>query len=242
MSYLAVIVVVGLVIAIHECGHLLAAKMCGIPIQRFSVGFGPKLVGFKWRETSYWLSAIPLGGYVLPALDESEARSLPLHKNILFAVGGPVANLVTAYLGLIALGRLEFSLSAVDTLSFATTQLWIDLQQMAQAIPMLFTGTGVGEISGIVGIVAIGGSQFGSTLAGLLAFSIAINLNLAIFNLLPFPPLDGGRIAFAVLEKIHRPLFRIQAPVTLAGWVIMLGLMVYATVNDLGRIGLSVLS
>jgi regulator of sigma E protease len=240
MSYLAVVVVVGLVIAIHECGHLLAAKMCGIPIQRFSVGFGPKLVGFRWGETSYWLSVIPLGGYVLPTLDESEARRLPLHKGILFAVGGPVANVVTAYLGLIALGRVQFSLSAVDTLSFATTQLWIDLQQVAQAIAMLFTG--VGEISGIVGVVAIGGSQFGSTLAGLLAFSVAINLNLAIFNLLPFPPLDGGRIAFAVLEKIHRPFFRIQAPVTLAGWAIMLGLMVYATVNDLGRIGLSVLS
>ena len=240
MSYLAVVVVVGLVIAIHECGHLLAAKMCGIPIRRFSVGFGPKLVGFRWGETSYWLSVIPLGGYVLPALDESEARSLPLHKTILFAVGGPVANIVTAYLGLIALGRLQLSLSAVDTLSFATTQLWIDLQQMAQAIAMLFTG--LGEISGIVGIVAIGGSQFGSTLAGLLVFSVAINLNLAIFNLFPFPPLDGGRIAFAVLEKIYRPLFRIQAPVTLAGWAIMLGLMVYATVNDLGRIGLSVLS
>lgn len=240
MSYLAVVLVVGLVIAIHECGHLLAAKMCGIPIQRFSVGFGPKLVGFKWGETSYWLSVIPLGGYVLPALDENEARRLPLHKGILFAVGGPVANLIAAYLGLIALGRLQFSLSAVDTLSFAATQLWIDLQQMAQAIAMLFTG--VGEISGIVGIVAIGGSHFGSTLVGLLAFSVAINLNLAIFNLLPFPPLDGGRIAFAVLEKIHRPFFRIQAPVTLAGWVIMLGLMVYATVNDFGRIGLSVLS
>ena len=238
MSYLAVVIVVGLVIAIHECGHLLAAKMCGIPIQRFSVGFGPKLVGFKCGETSYWLSVIPLGGYVLPTLNESEARSLPLHKGILFAVGGPVANIVTAYLSLIALGRWQFSLSAVDTLSLATTQLWNDLQQIAQAIPMLFTGAG--EISGIVGIVAIGGSQFGSTLAGLLAFSIAINLNLAIFNLLPFPPLDGGRIAFAVLEKIHRPFFRIQAPVTLAGWVIMLGLMVYATFKDLGRIGVSV--
>jgi len=59
---------------------------------------------------------------------------------------------------------------------------------------------------------------------------------------LPFPPLDGGRIVFAVLEKIYRPLFRIQAPVTLAGWAFMLALMVYATIHDLGRIGLDVLS
>ena len=240
MSYLAAIVVVGLVITIHECGHLLAAKWCGIPIERFSVGFGPKLVGFRYRGTSYWLSVIPLGGYVLPALDENESRSLPLHKAVLFALGGPFANIVSAYLGLIVVGRLKFSLSAFDTLLFATTRRWVDAQVLAQAVVMLFAG--VGEISGIVGIVAIGGSQFGSTLAGLLAFSVAINLNLAAINLLPLPPLDGGRIVFAILEKIYRPLFRIQAPLTLAGWAFMLALMVYATIHDLGRIGLDVLS
>jgi regulator of sigma E protease len=240
MSYLAVVVVVGVVIAIHEYGHLLAAKWCGIPIERFSVGFGPKLLGFKYRGTSYWLSVIPLGGYVLPKLDESESRSLPLYKAIVFALGGPFANLVSAYLGLVVVGRLVFSLSALDTLLFAATRLWVDVQLFAQAIVMLFGG--VGEISGLVGIIAIGGSQFGSTLAGLLTFWVVINLNLAIFNLLPFPPLDGGRIAFAILEKIYRPLFRIQAPVTLAGWVVMLALMVYATIQDLGRIGLPVLS
>ena len=111
---------------------------------------------------------------------------------------------------------------------------------MAQAIAMLFAGGG--EITGIVGIVTLGGSQFGSTLAGLLAFSIAINLNLAMINLLPFPPLDGGRIALAVLEKIYRPLFRFRAPVTLAGWAFMLALMVYATIQDVVRISLDVLS
>jgi regulator of sigma E protease len=100
----------------------------------------------------------------------------------------------------------------------------------------------MGELSGIVGIVAIGASQFGSTAAGLLAFSVAINLNLALFNLLPFPPLDGGRIAFSLLEKIYQPLYRIQAPVTLAGWVLTLLLMVYATIQDLGRLGLTLLS
>jgi regulator of sigma E protease len=240
MSYVAVIFIVGLVIAIHEYGHLLAAKWCGIPVERFSIGFGPKLFGFRRGETSYWLSIVPIGGYVLPALDANAFRRLPLRKNILFALGGPVANVAAAYLGLIAFGGLQFNLSAFDAVSFATTRLWLDLQLMVQAIATLFSG--MGELSGIVGIVAIGASQFGSTAAGLLAFSVAINLNLALFNLLPFPPLDGGRIAFSLLEKIYQPLYRIQAPVTLAGWVLMLLLMVYATIQDLGRLGLTLLS
>jgi regulator of sigma E protease len=238
MSYLAVVFIVGFVIAIHEYGHLLAAKWCGIPIERFSIGFGPKLFGFRRGGTSYWLSVVPIGGYVLPALDEDASRRLPLRKRVVFALGGPVANVAAGYLGLIVFGGLQFGLSAFSALSFATTRLWVESQSMVQAIAMLFVGTG--EISGIVGIVAIGGSQFGSTLAGLLAFSVAINLNLAIFNLLPFPPLDGGRIAFSLLEKIYRPLYRIQTPVTLAGWAFMLALMVYATIHDLGRLGISI--
>jgi regulator of sigma E protease len=240
MSYLAAIFIVGLVIAIHEYGHLLAAKWCGIPIERFSIGFGPKLCGFTRGGTSYWLSVVPIGGYVLPALDENASRHLPLRKSILFALGGPVANVAAAYLGLIALAGLQSDSSAFDAVSFATTRLWLDLQSMVRAIAMLFEG--MGEISGILGIVAVGGSQFGTTGAGLLAFSVAINLNLAIFNLLPFPPLDGGRIAFSLLERIYRPLHRIQAPVTLVGWVFMLALMVYATIHDLGRLGLRMLS
>lgn len=239
MSYLAAVFIVGLVIAIHEWGHLLAAKWCGIPIERFSIGFGPKLIGFKRGETSYWLSVVPIGGYVLPALDEHAFRRLLLRQSILFALGGPVANVIAAYVGLIALGVLQFDLSAVGAVSFATARLWADLQSMVHAIGMLFGGAG--ELSGIVGIVAIGGSV-GSTLAGMLVFSIAINLNLALFNLLPFPPLDGGRIAFSLLEKIYRPSYRIQAPLTLAGWAVMLALMVYATIQDLGRLGFGVLS
>ena len=58
--------------------------------------------------------------------------------------------------------------------------------------------------------MAIGGSQFGSTVAGLLTFSVFINLNLAVLNLLPLPPLDGGRILFCLLEKIYQPLTRIH--------------------------------
>ena len=69
MSYVAVIFVVGLLVAIHECGHLLAAKVCRIPVKRFSIGFGPRLLEFQHGETSYRLGWIPIGGYVPPAIE-----------------------------------------------------------------------------------------------------------------------------------------------------------------------------
>ena len=64
MTILATILVLGVLIFVHELGHFLAAKSVGIEVQRFSIGLGPKLLGFRRGETEYVLSVIPLGGYV----------------------------------------------------------------------------------------------------------------------------------------------------------------------------------
>ena len=234
MSYVAVVFVVGVLVAIHEYGHLLAAKLCGIPVKRFSIGFGPKFFEFQHGGTSYWLSWIPVGGYVLPAIELDDFSKLPPHKRITFALGGPMANVVAAGAGLFVLGIAQFDLSLSAATSFAAVQLWTGLQQQISGLSALLTD--VDQLSGIVGVVAIGGAQFGSTLASLLTISVLINLSLAVLNLLPLPPLDGGRILFCVLEKIYRPVSRYEAPVTLAGWALVAVLMVYVTVQDVGRI------
>jgi len=234
MSYVAVVFVVGLLIAIHECGHLLAAKLCGIPVKRFSIGFGPRLLEFTRAETSYWLSWIPIGGYVLPAIEHDDFREPPAYKRITFALGGPIANVIAAFMALLLLGFAERKLAASDAVWFAVAQLWTGLQQQVSGLSTLMSG--FEHLSGIVGIVAVGGAQFGSTSTGLLTFSVVINLSLAVMNLLPLPPLDGGRIVFCVLEKIYRPMSRIEAPLTVAGWSLVLALMVYVTVLDVGRI------
>jgi regulator of sigma E protease len=70
VSILAFIVVVGVMVFFHEAGHLVAAKIAGIRVLRFSLGFGKVLFGFKWGGTDYVVSLIPLGGYVKMAGSE----------------------------------------------------------------------------------------------------------------------------------------------------------------------------
>jgi regulator of sigma E protease len=64
MTILATVVVLGVLIFVHELGHFAAAKAVGVQVQRFSIGLGPRVLGFTYGETEYVLSAIPLGGYV----------------------------------------------------------------------------------------------------------------------------------------------------------------------------------
>jgi len=64
MTILATIILLGVLIFVHELGHFAAAKSVGIGVERFSIGLGPKVLGFTRGETEYVLSAIPLGGYV----------------------------------------------------------------------------------------------------------------------------------------------------------------------------------
>src|SRR5262247_175331 len=95
-------------IVIHEFGHFIVAKLLGIAVETFSVGFGPRLFGFRIGDTDYRFSAIPLGGYVkfrgenlemLQGKSEGsvdEFLSHPKWKRFLVAVAGPVFNIITA--------------------------------------------------------------------------------------------------------------------------------------------------
>ena len=191
-------------------------------------------VWIQTRRNILLVLVIPLGGYVLPALEDTDFRQLPAYKRITFALGGPVANIAGAFVGLFVIGLSQFSLGLVQALSFAATQLMIGLQQQLYGLSTLFSN--FGQVSGIVGILSVGGTQFGSTLEGLLTFSVLITISLAVLNLLPLPPLDGGRVLFYVLEKIYRPTAKVEAPVTLVGWALVMVLMVCVTVQDVGRI------
>ncbi len=72
VTILVTVLVLGILVFVHELGHFVAAKLGGIQVPRFSIGLGPRLVGFRIGETDYCLSAIPFGGYVKMAGMEAD--------------------------------------------------------------------------------------------------------------------------------------------------------------------------
>jgi len=235
MSYLLVFCTLSLIITLHELGHLLAAKRMGIPVDRFSIGFGPKLWGFKMGETEYWFSLIPCGGYVLPALADAEAfDQIPLRRRVVFDLAGPAANILGAFFGLAVLNSVTHGLSIDSVIYLPLKQICTMAIQIGSVIPLLFSQPD--QLSGVVGIVAGGGVHVGLDFVRLLQFSVLLNLNLAIFNLIPILPLDGGKIVMGVLRRIYEPLRKLELPLTVAGWVLLLGLTLYTTVLDVTRV------
>ena len=75
LTWLAPLIVFGLVVFVHELGHFLAAKAMGVYAPRFSIGFGPALWRHRWGETEYILALLPLGGYVRMASREDQATA-----------------------------------------------------------------------------------------------------------------------------------------------------------------------
>ena len=117
------VVMLGGLIFLHEGGHFLAAKYMGMPVEVFSLGFGSRLFGFKWRETDVRLSILPLGGYVKLAGFNPEAPGAddpygflqqPYGKRMLFYSGGILANLATTLILFTCIGADQARVTKVQ--------------------------------------------------------------------------------------------------------------------------------
>lgn len=99
-----------ILVGLHELGHLLTAKLFGMRVEKFSIGFPPKIAGFKWGDTEYSIGAIPLGGFVKISgmVDESmdtaqlasepqpwEFRAKPAWQRLIVMLGGVIVNVIT---------------------------------------------------------------------------------------------------------------------------------------------------
>ncbi|HZE09382.1 MAG TPA: RIP metalloprotease RseP [Gemmatimonadaceae bacterium] len=378
LSWLAPIIVFGLVVFVHELGHFIAAKLTGVYAPRFSIGFGPSLLKRRFGETEYVLAALPLGGYVRMASREDEAtafleggsensatspgspkdgydpnamipfgpkpipearwfesKSLPARLFIMLA--GVTMNAVLAYViyaGLLLrsgiptpipvaaevtpgkpaamagiqagdsivsvdgaplknwealLDRIGASAGSPLTLeiSRAGRRMTVRVTPVAETVPdprtgeskrlgrigllaneaftpvsvprafteawhltadnslrifatlrvLLSSGAGVSDLGGPIAIAQVSVQAARGGIENLLALIALISINLAIFNLLPIPILDGGQIVLNVAETIKGSAFSTRTRERiLRGGLLLIGLL-FVTVmfNDISR-------
>lgn len=367
-TILATLVLIVLLVVVHELGHFIVAKVSGITVHEFGVGFPPRLASLIWRGTRYSVNAIPLGGFVKmlgedSADGESEADRLrqrglseaaveremagsfsrkPLWVRLAVLFAGVVMNFLLA-VGLLAIaaaqpqpdrvapitvtdvqanspaaGVLEVGdrIAAADghtferaselllyiqshagspvalsisrgtevqtitvtprvltdeqrkagigaigfgwdseirdfppladgpakALGMGLDQTWSTAVQIPAALGRTVLGLvglapNTGDARGPIGIAQIIGEVVREPLVVQLQLAALLSINLAVLNVLPFPPLDGGRIAVTLLEGARRRRRRErEALIYATGFVMLLLLVVLITIQDIQRL------
>ncbi|HET7636112.1 MAG TPA: M50 family metallopeptidase [Candidatus Limnocylindria bacterium] len=363
VAFLAVLVILVLV---HELGHFVVAKLAGITVQEFGVGFPPRLASVTWRGTRYSINAIPLGGFVKMLGEDGEIEAermrerglsereidaamvgafnrkpIPVRLAVLFAgvamnfllavvlfawafsvpqpVSVPPVTVTRVQADSPAVGRLEVGdqIVSADGRSFDRTTDLVDyiaahagspvtLQvvrdgrnldvavtprqlteeqrragmgaigfaltstvemssprangpidaivssvrvtgEIAWAIPgglaqtvagLIGLAPNTGEARGPIGIAQATGEMLQEPLFSQLTFIGLLSVNLAVLNVLPFPPLDGGRIAVTLIEALRRrrlPAER-EALIYLTGFLVLIALVILISIQDIQRL------
>ena len=325
MAIVVAIVGLGLLIAAHEAGHLLLARLMGMRVETYSLGFGPRIAGFRSGDTDYRLSALPLGGYCKiagftpedpAAQDPTDAGSYmnkPAWRRFLVIAAGPGVNYFVAFLIIAALyathGFLDLTTTRIEVIpggpaaaaglqtgdrvvsvdgvavgSFddlkrelqktgapADRQLVADragapreftvrpdhgtisvrLDQVLIRLPLLkaipravhdvwalnaatlgalwdaIRGRGGASLAGPVAIVRQTSAEVRRGLADFASILANISVGLALFNFLPMPALDGGRLVFLGVELVsgRKVNQRLESVVHVIGLLVLLGLI-----------------
>ena len=238
ISAVKIIFLLGFLILIHEGGHFTVAKICKVKVNQFAIGFGPKIVEFKGKETLYALRLIPLGGFVSLEGENGESKeerafnNASIPKRIAIVAAGAIVNIIFGIiiyfiLANVVYGNVSLALKALGNYSYA----------LIESIKMLFTGNvGIGDLTGPVGISGMV-SQTTSIKEYIYLISI-ISTSLGITNLLPLPALDGGKIVLLIIEAIRKkPLKQeTEIQIQLIGFSILIVLALVVTYNDILRI------
>lgn len=334
-TFLAVLFVFGLLIAGHELGHFTIAKLSGVKVLEFSLGMGPKLFGFKGKETTYSLRILPIGGYVkmLGEEDESSDPRAFCNKNpwvripiiiagafmnfviaiVLFSIvflnngvavkpiiGGIVEGSPAAAQKLMANDKImyfnnekvdtwnefiklmkknqdkEFKLvierngsiqnkiikpvyskeqqkyligvgpvlekgHLIESIKSSFNETFLSIKQMYGFLGNLFRGkANLKDVGGPVAIIKLSGEAARHGIIMLLYFAAFLSINLGVFNLLPFPALDGGWVVILLIEGISRRKIDENklGVINLIGFTILIGFAILVTFKDIMKLNL----
>lgn len=334
--YAVAILLFLILIIIHEFGHFIAAKLMGVRVNEFAVGFGPKL--FKWGkgETKYAVNLVPLGGYcAMEGEDENSTDSRAFcnkkpWRRFIIVVMGALFNLilglvliavtlapekrftttkiasfrenpVSSQYGLevgdeiikvdgrkiftafdlsyaftniddgkiditvkrdgkkVLLKDVEFKTEKIDKINCLTVDFYVEGKEKTftsfisqtfdttvsycavvyRSLVDLISGKyGISAMSGPVGVTAAIGNAAKQNLFAILPIMALITVNLGLFNLLPLPALDGGRLLFIVFEMVFKKPVpqKYESAVHAVGMAILLAFMLAITFKDIWQL------
>lgn len=349
-TIIASLLVFGVIIFLHELGHFVTAKLCGIQVNEFAMGMGPKLFSFVKGSTQYALRLLPIGGFVSMEGEDGEEVDQELYpdippdaprgksfqqvsvgKRMIVIAAGAAMNLILGFGLLLILVNMQSAITSrtisgfrgdemsrqtglqvgdtilavngrrcfiandvvyeaarsekatadftvlrngqkvqLEDVTFATAltgeqegQYMIDftvqpleknffnvLQEAGNwtisyarliVLSLVDFVTGrveVNQLSGPVGIVQVINQAVSVGIDAVLNIMALITINVGIFNLLPLPALDGGKLVLLVVEKIRRKPMnpKYEGMINLVGFAALMLLILFVTFNDIGRL------
>jgi len=224
----------------HEFGHFIASKLLGVGVEEFSFGMGPALLQKQGKKTLYSVRAFPIGGYCKLAGEEEDDGSedafvtKPAWKKVIILMAGVTMNVLTAFIIMTAIFLALYG-DPLKAPVYAAQAVYNMTGLIGQSLYMLFTGgIALNELSGPVGIIGAVNETVSAGLVEYFALTALLCVNLAIFNALPFPALDGGRTLMVVIRKFTGGMIsdKTEAVIHGAGMLILLGLMFVVTFRD----------
>jgi len=345
MTFIYFIVILGIIVLVHEIGHLISAKAFNVYCKEFAIGMGPVIFSKQGKETKYSLRAFPFGGFVSMAGEDGVDSDIPLNRTIkgihpakraLVMLAGIIMNVILAWVILVSIfiyqgkvvippkpiiagvvidspaelagfqlgdeiTKMDFSdgtslypkdfnevvyyvqlyhnetiytvlrngssliIKATPSFNASENRYYLGLQlpdantkdiqvwdafyygsdrlvgivnDMFIMISRLVKGIGLDSVSGPIGIYQVTAQQASYGILSLLYLTALLSLNVGIFNLLPLPILDGGRVFIILIETvIRRPLNkRAEQALMLASVILLIFLMVLATGQDIVRL------
>jgi len=344
-TFLYFALVLGVIVLIHEIGHLVTAKLFNVYCKEFAVGMGPKIFSKKFKETEYSIRALPLGGFVAMAGEEGVDDNVPFERSILgiapwkrmiVMLAGIFMNFVLAfvlfvgiyayqgyaveapkpiiagtmvdspaekagfmandlikkitfsdgttviptdfyeiiayiqmytdttefvversgseitisvtpefieaenryYLGITMPSATRVDINILGALKYGALEVGNTVESMVFTLTRLIRGIGLNAISGPIGIYQVTATQASYGLINILYLMGLLSINVAIFNLLPLPILDGGRVVLTLYELIFKkPMSKkVEQVLMVISIGLLLLLMAFVTLQDILRL------
>ena len=219
-----------LLVILHEVGHMVAAQRCGVKVEEFCIGMGPRICSFSVRGIRVSVKLFPMGDSC--EMDTETYEALPLRKKVIILSAGCIINfLAGCVLTVLALVMANGLVAGLQKAPMAVGSFLI---LPFQALSCL-KGVSLEKLGGPVQLVtevSHMASEFAVPVAGVFAVMAIISFLLSIFNLLPIPPLDGGEIVYSIISRVFGRNDRAYRLVCGLVWGFMIWVTGVAFIND----------